>query len=275
MNAIRLNLDSEHYCAYAKVHSELENLTSLRSQLPTDIKGAETALDAKQIKLTQQQKTWRGFLVKILLGQAGILSKIHSWLQKFVWYKDEVIVQTDLEDKIGRRQEVLAKTKETIRKIDELKVDNQALLDSYPQLNNIQNVFNLIVQACGGQDKYDRLPILTPKTGTDFTLFDLSNISSSEMTASLMRFTYKEGNDTMPGLAMRIQNSVWKHPKGVQTVFQHLINEASWAVAGRRFLQPLGYLIQKGIVKEYDFKQLETLLSKGKVVNGTQSFELV
>lgn len=43
--------------------------------------------------LKTTQKSWRGFLVRVLNGSNGILGKLQNIMLKFEWYKNEVEVQ--------------------------------------------------------------------------------------------------------------------------------------------------------------------------------------
>lgn len=255
-----VQLTAQNYFDYANVAKSLKELEKIEENKREALTELKETRDELARPLKETQKTWIGYFVKVLKNRTGFLGKIHGlFLRWSKSYKEETEKQNRLNSALEAQKRLIETAQESLANaqegIKEFKAQHKAIFDTYPQLNNIDNVFKLMIEACGGQERYNALPVLdlSGRVARDYVDY----IRPADMTAPIMRFTDPVNR---PGIAVRTNY-------GVQAFFQRYRCEATWVEGGYNAIPMAGgYFIDQGVVKEKPFKAVRTLLTTGRLV---------
>ncbi|MBA3720816.1 MAG: hypothetical protein H0W88_00270 [Parachlamydiaceae bacterium] len=224
------------------------------------LKTQRTPLDEKQNLLKNRQATWIGHIVKLLDSKSGITGLICSFLSHFKWFRNELNDQRkinseiiDMEPDINKYIKKFNKQKDEFKRIQD---ENRDSLAMYPKLNNVENVFELMVSIIGGKEKYNNLKVVKIREESDPKY---KYVMSKDMIEPIMRFTTKEGT---PGFVIRLQADK------EQLFFQKYKDKPTWITWGYPVISPRNnIMVDSGVVDVCAFKQLKELIKTEKLTD--------
>ncbi len=116
-------------------------------------------------------------------------------------------------------------------------------------INNPENTLLIMKMACGGEDKWEAIPVIDPKIISIENCFSPSGVKPAQMSASIMRFP-KE---------CKAEGILVRTDKGIQCFYQYL--NARW-VSGGACAIPFN---PRTRIRQIDFEILKKLLTEGQV----------
>lgn len=267
-----LSFNANQYFEYANQYAQLNKASQdLRKQeggLQRIIQSTENEYAELNRTLQDRSSTWTGWLVTLLAEKSGVLGRIHTTLQNISNnYKRETENYNSLSTRIKAVKSELDFCKRgeasIHSEIAKIASQNAALEHLYPNMRSRENVFKLMVSACGGQEKFDALPVLDLKLTRETTpdYIDSTVISLKNLTAPIMRFEDPHGRR---GVVIRALVDDEKEPR-MQTFFERYSQEATWVEGGHVLPMGAGYFINEGRVQEGPFRAVRDLLTNGQV----------
>lgn len=246
----------EVFFAYADLHHHLKELNRNLFKEKKLFEANQAQQKEFLHEKIRKESTWIGYLVAKLSERTGLLGKIHTLFMRFFnRYHETSQEWQKLNSLVINQTELLIKQKSKLKELTaQYKQVKEQILPYASKCNHVEAVQALMIDACGGQEKYDALPVLDLGEREGKTLY-IDFIKEYEMTAPIMKFEDKFGRK---GIAVRTE-------EGVQTFFHRYKQEATWSDAGRG-ISITGYFIDQGLVNKTAFLAIETLLGEGKVI---------
>lgn len=244
------------YYAFAKTHAKYDLAEKNTQEIKKNLDRRLNHIKTLNQELETTQRTWKGFIVKLLNEKSGILRLIHGLFLNFAWYASEVSDQNFNKRETKAQNALIHDTKLEYEKANgEYLLLKQEVDAARPKFNSRNYTMQFIMTIFGGEENFNRYPLMKLDHAEPDDRIPMTD--PEHMPGPILRIEDKIGRR---GIVIRIDG--WTQ---LQTIHERYTDSASWVSNGYNFIGDSEMIISKGVVQEQAFKHFKELISKGQV----------